>query len=99
MKKRYPRKSETVYIEAVDRDVTLFEVTLGYLSDIDNGSIEDSAFSAVFHMSDMTHEDMKLLSESTLLDLYRIIFVMTYGEEALNAVHEVQENQKKKLKP
>jgi hypothetical protein len=95
-KKRFPRKTEIVFIEALGRDANLYEVTLGYLSDVENGSVDDCPENSVFAMSDITDDELRMLSQSTVAQLHREIFVLTYGEAAWDAVTEHGEDEKKK---
>lgn len=89
MPENYPIKTKRVTILPLNRDANLREVTLGYLSDLRNGNIEDNPENAILYLSDLSEKDLKKLAElpeydAIIYELYRHIFALSFGDGSMD---------------
>lgn len=94
---RYPEKREKVTVVPLGKDYTLREVTLGYLSDVANGVMEDTPLNAVLAMSDIPENDMERIAEmenapEVVAELYDRIFRLSFGRSSQEEAPEHDED-------
>ena len=94
----FPERSKTVYLERLGKEITLYEMTVGFRIKIADSDGEISKIE-VLEDAGMDKDDILSIGEHTLDDLYDLVIELSYpgiaeNEEREPTVSEIEESKK-----